>query len=313
MKQRILLIGGCGYVGSALQAQLNTYDIDNVDLDWHESSCGILTTCIDYRCLNIADIQQYHAVILLAGHSSVRMCLGDPVSAFNNNVRNFVELTQKLSPKQKFIYASSASVYGATPKTILRETDVNFEPLNEYYMTKLWIDQYVQQTDLEYYGLRFGTVCGWAPHTRIDVMINAMTHTAMQTGEIHLFNGDVHRSLLGINDLCNSIKAILKGGDHRGIYNLAGIHATSRQIATYVGNKLGVPVIETEPPENGNIKLTTKAYDFTMDCDKFINTYGYIFSDTIGSLTQELRNRYEATTKTHRNQHVSYTGSMRSL
>ena len=40
------------------------------------------------------------------------------------------------------------------------------------------------QTDVEYYGLRFGTVCGASPNLRSDVMLNAMVVDALTHGEV---------------------------------------------------------------------------------------------------------------------------------
>ena len=102
---KILLIGGSGYIGSRLQESL---DVDVIDTNWFNDS----EACIDYRELTREDHSKYDTIILLAGHSSVKMSEGNLNSCFNNNVRNFIDLIEKLD-KQKLIYASSSSVYGS--------------------------------------------------------------------------------------------------------------------------------------------------------------------------------------------------------
>ena len=193
---KILLLGGCGYVGSALNNYLKNHEITNVDLNWFSDIAFGNTISVDYRDeALIPIIRESDVVILLAGHSSVKMC-DDRLSSYYNNVRNFVELTNRLTPKQKFIYASSSSVYGNTNSSEIAEDNVDFSPINYYDMTKLHIDHIAQLSGLDYYGLRFGTVNGPAPHVRSDVMINAMTNTAMTKGEIHVFNADTYSSEL---------------------------------------------------------------------------------------------------------------------
>jgi len=301
---KVLLIGGSGYVGSALYEHLKTkHTISNWDLNWFDSF--VPSTRKDYNTITPDELTKYDVVVLLAGHSSVNMCKTDLYSAYANNVVNFVNLTRKLS-HQKFIYASSASVYGATPLADLKESDTNFKPINPYDLTKLHIDQIVEHTQLEYYGLRFGTVNGVAPHWRTDVMINAMTNTALEQGCVKLFNGDVKRSILGVTDACRAIESIIEGNDNRGIYNLASFTATSRQIAQRVASITGVQVEEAKPTPNTNEKLANTTYDFGMNTDKFTSTYGFEFKDTIETLTKGLINDYTHTQRSHRNVAIHY-------
>ena len=110
------------------------------------------------------------------------MC-DDKFSSWNNNVRNFATLLKKLNGT-KFIYASSSSVYGNTTQDEIDEEFLDFSPINFYDMAKLHIDHLAKLSDTEYYGLRFGTVNGPAPHIRTDVMINAMTNTAAARSRI---------------------------------------------------------------------------------------------------------------------------------
>lgn len=303
----ILILGGSGYVGSAVYERLRTkHSVTNVDLNWFDSF--VPSSKIDYNTLSRAYINAFDVVILLAGHSSVKMCEDNLHSAYRNNVYNFINLIEKIKPEQKFIYASSASVYGATPLDNLKESDTNFTPLNPYDMTKLHIDQIAEHSGCEYYGLRFGTINGAAPHWRTDVMINAMTHTALEQRCVKLFNGDVKRSILGVTDAVNAIELIVEGADHRGIYNLASFTMTARQIAKLVASIVGVTLLETEPEQNTNAKLCTKTYDFGMDTHKFTHTYNYEFTQTVESITKGLINEYTNTQKSHRNCKIHYPG-----
>ena len=101
--KNILVLGNRGYIGSYLcYAFSKKYNITGIDIGWFDKS----VPSIDYRTLSKQDLKKFDIIILLAGHSSVRMCEGDLISSFKNNVVNFVELLTKVG-KQKLIYASS--------------------------------------------------------------------------------------------------------------------------------------------------------------------------------------------------------------
>ena len=99
--KKILLIGGNGYIGSFLSLNLkDKYDIKIVDLNWFNDSDDEY----DFKNLTDSYVKEFDAVLLLAGHSSVKMCDTDMLSSFNNNVDNFIKLISKLNKSQKFIY-----------------------------------------------------------------------------------------------------------------------------------------------------------------------------------------------------------------
>ena len=99
---RVLIIGGCGYVGSAIGKYLaDEHEITNVDLEWFGNHSLAHTINMDYNDLTTKFLDQFNVVILTAGHSSVKMCDADLQSSFNNNVRNFVNLTNKLTTQKK--------------------------------------------------------------------------------------------------------------------------------------------------------------------------------------------------------------------
>ena len=68
----ILLIGGNGYIGSKFyQLYKNIYNITSIDMGMFHSNLGY---SVDINYNKLTDINQYDAIICLAGHSSVRMC-----------------------------------------------------------------------------------------------------------------------------------------------------------------------------------------------------------------------------------------------
>ena len=302
VKSNTLIIGSGGYIGSRLSKEIIAPD--KVDINWFRKG----KKDIDFKDLTREFYSEYDNIILLAGHSSVKMSEGTLNSCFNNNVRNFVDLLEKLD-KQKLIYASSSSVYGSVGGKTVNEKYFGFEPYNQYDISKHTADLYAQKSDIEYYALRFGTVNGQSPVLRTDVMINSMVNSALIDGHIKLYIKDTMRPILGINDLCRAVNAIIEcDEDKRGLYNLASFNKTAEQIAYEVANVMGVEVkvFEADPTQIKNTKNQTKAYNFSISTLKFRREFKFKFKDTVESLVTELRDNWSYMNKTDRSKAVDY-------
>lgn len=305
--KKILLIGGSGYIGSYLKEKL-PYNITSVDIEWFDINKSIQ---IDFNSLEESKIAEHDIVILLAGHSSVKMCLGNYTNAFNNNVINFLNLLkkiEKINKRIKLIYASSSSVYGKIGDLIVDETYKSFIPYNNYDITKHIIDIYAEFSNVEYYGLRFGTVNGYSPIMRSDVMMNSMTSSALKNKKIELYVKDTLRPILGIKDLTSAIiKIIEESKDLRGHYNLASFNSTSEKIAIGISKITGVEVIEMNTlNENPTNKLESKNYNFSINCDKFIKNFNFKFEENIETITKSIIDNFDNVILTRRDEIINY-------
>jgi len=304
---KILIIGGDGYIGSYLNENL-PYEITSVDIGWFNNKNSI--KC-DYNSLDEDFISNFDSIVLLAGHSSVKMCEGDYTYAFNNNVINFINLLNKIkniNKRIKLIYASSSSVYGATGENIVDETYLSFVPHNNYDITKHVSDLYAEFSGIEYYGLRFGTVNGYSPIMRTDIMINSMVTSAILNNKIDLYVKDTLRPILGIKDLTSAIiKIIEETKDLRGIYNLASFNSTSEKIAYSVSEIINKPVNEKEVGDViFNSKLQTKNYNFSINCEKFIKNFNFTFKETITTITNSIVENFDSIVLTKRDNIKKY-------
>jgi nucleoside-diphosphate-sugar epimerase len=292
MKKKVLIIGANGYIGNRLYKDYKDgYDVHCLDPCWFDESKNPKTHRRDYSQIHPNFFSKFDIIILLAGHSSVK-------------------LISVLQPHQKFIYASSSSVYGNVGIEEVDETYTNFVPHNHYDITKHIIDLYAPRFDVQYYGLRFGTVNGYSPIVRNDVMINSMVYNGITDGKIKLYVKDIVRPILGIGDLSRAVKEIIDTNkDLRGIYNLASFTSTSGKIAERVSKILKVP-IEEFPVDSNNItnsKLQTKNYNFNIDSTKFINAFDqFEFNENIESITKDLVDNFEDIIFTSRNKPWSY-------
>lgn len=278
----ILLIGGCGYIGSAVYLSLvQSYGIDSVDLEKRGNPGILANRKLDYSTLDRPFLQEYDTIVLLAAHSSVGEAKADPRGAFLNNVVGFERLLSNLNLSQRLIYASSSSIYsgfGATGASEDPETTGNM-----YDFTKFVNDALASMSDIPTYGLRFGTVNGPSPNIRHDLMMNRMVGSALQEGRVVISNPDVGRPILGIGDLCRAIRALIELPGEPGIYNLASFNSTVAHLGATVADELDVPLVLGEP---------TPTYDFQINTTKFQEAYNFQFVETPVSIVRNLIGAY---------------------
>ncbi len=304
--KNILIIGGDGYIGSYLSMSFDKkYKVSIIDINWFNDN-----ESVDFKNLESNYLNDFDSIILLAGHSSVKMCDTDMVSSFKNNVDNFIGLISKINKSQKLIYASSSSVYGHTGDQIVDENYKLFEPNNYYDLTKQVIDMYSSITDINYYGLRFGTVNGWSPNLRTDIMINSMVNSGITDGHIKLYIKDIMRPILGIKDLCKAIEVIIEcDEDKRGIYNLASFNNTSEEISNGVSKVMNIPVVEynvNDIEKITNTKLQTSAYNFSIDSSKFEKAFNFTFCENIETITRSIIEGFDTCKKANRSNIKKY-------
>lgn len=274
----VLIIGGCGYIGSAVYAHLvKNHTVDTVDLEWFGNYNNPNNIKEDFANLTVDFLDKYDAIVHTASHSSVPLCK-DIYASFDNNVTKFLALTQKLK-KQKLIYASSSCVYVTSDAAPKVETELS-PPTDGLTLSKTTIDHIMPLLDVEYYGLRFGSVNGWAPNMRTDLMVNSMTLSAEKNWQVIVFNAHAHRPIISTNDLARAVECIIEcKDDHRGIYNAASFNQNIGYVGKRVADYLHVPLID---------KGVTGTYDFTISSEKLINTFGFKFEDTVESIIDSI-------------------------
>lgn len=276
----ILIIGGNGYIGSRLYDHLNDKKLKVTAFGSRQD---------DFNKLTDEYLQKFTHIVLLAGHSSVQMCVGPLEYPWRNNVRNFVNLVNKTNLTQTIIYASSASVYGQSNTKTFIEDDVKFDFVNNYDLTKTSLDliaeKYIRE-GRKIFGLRFGTVNGASRVIRKDLMINSMVYSALNTGKIVVTNKTVNRPILFIEDLVEAIHTIINSWYViGGIYNLASFNSNVDEISKYVSQATGAQIID-----NGDVE---GVYNFRLDTSKFLRTFNFNFSGTVESTTDSVMDCYD--------------------
>ncbi len=278
---KILILGGNGYVGSALYAALTDHDVVSWDLCMWGPNLGYSVQA-DVHSLTSHDVASFDMIIMLSAHSSVGMCKQDPAGAILNNVVNTQHVVSLLRPDQKFIYASSTGIYGKQPDACL-ESDASYQHMNWYDITKQTVDTHMQQLikqNRRIMGLRFGTVCGVSANTRSDLFLNNMVRHACEHKHFWVNNVHVSRSVLVICDLVHAIKTVCEKPFVGGIYNLKSFDVTMQQAADQICAQLSVSC-EVKPPD-------VLTYDFTVNQHAFCSTYDWQPQSTLEHVIDQL-------------------------
>jgi nucleoside-diphosphate-sugar epimerase len=240
---KILVAGGAGYIGSVLIPKLlnRGYKVDVVDLFWFgnhlPSQTGILRK--DIFQLTVEDLEPYDQVMFLAGLSNDPMAEYSPSKnfVFNAAAPAYLAYIAKIARVKRFIYASSCSVYGYTENELYDET----RPVSSSYpygISKLQGEQAVMQLaneDFSIISLRKGTVSGYSPRMRFDLIINTMFKTAMKNRVITVNNPSIWRPILGIEDAATAyIRAVEANPSIGGIFNIASGNYTVGEVGDLV-------------------------------------------------------------------------------
>lgn len=279
--RHILITGGAGYVGSLLVPQLLDAGYTVTVYDAMYYGC-VLQSHPRLKLLQ-ADIRdtktfrqacgQIEAVIHLACISNDAGFELDEQLSEQINYHCFEPLViaAKEQGVQRFIYASSSSVYGFSEA--LRVTEEHpLVPLTLYNKFKGLCESFLfkhQSKDFVCVTIRPATICGYSPRQRLDLSVNILTNHAVNKSVITVFGGEQRRPNLHIQDMCDLYKLLLELPDDKiagETFNVGYQNQSIMEIAAIVKT-----VVQEEFPEKGEIPIVTtpsndmRSYRITSD------------------------------------------------
>ena len=240
---KILIAGGAGYIGSALIPKLldRGYQVAVVDLFWFGNHLppDVEIVSKDIFDLAASDLKEYEQVVFLAGLSNDPMAEYSPAKNFIYNAAApaYLAYIAKKAKVRRYIYASSCSVYGYTDNELFDE-DRPVSSSYPYGISKLQGEQAVMNLSDETFSviaLRKGTVCGYSPRMRLDLIVNTMFKTAVSDRQITVNNPSIWRPILSIQDAANAyIRAIEASHGTSGMFNIASGNYTVGEVSDLV-------------------------------------------------------------------------------
>ena len=212
--KKVFVTGGAGYVGAVLVPALlkKGYEVTVLDLMIYGEQ--VLSPHPNLKKIK-GDIRDQKLLEeIIPGNDTVihLACISnDPSFELNPELGKSINLTAfeplvKISQEnkvQRFIYASSSSVYGIKDIPNVTE-DVKLEPLTDYSGFKAECEEILASYNSEDFTtvtIRPATVCGYSSRLRLDLTVNILTNLAINKGEITVFGGEQKRPNIHIKDI----------------------------------------------------------------------------------------------------------------
>jgi nucleoside-diphosphate-sugar epimerase len=301
LARRVLVVGGAGYLGGVLSEKLlhrgfrvrildnflyGRRSLDaisqNENLEIIEGDLRNIHTCV-------SSLTDTDAVILLAA------IVGDPASkirpteTIETNVLAAQALASacKLHHINRFLYASTCSVYGTGADLLDEEAPLN--PVSLYARTKIESEKIIFGMGDEYFSptiLRMGTLYGYSPRMRFDLVVNTMSMKSFVDGRIQVFGGRQWRPLLGVEDAAEVYILCIEANPQdvgNRVFNVGsdGQNYQINEVAEIIGAALGgIPISR----DNSNLD----ARNYRVSFSRLARTLGFLPQQTIDSAARTI-------------------------
>ena len=300
--KKIFITGGAGYVGSKLVPKLLdlNYEITVLDLmiygedilQNHDRLKKIKGDIRDKKLLE-KSIPGHDVLIHLACISNDPSYELNPTLGKSINFDAFEPMV-KISKKNKinrFIYASSSSVYGIKKEKNVTE-DMSLEPLTDYSKFKGDCERILNNYSSEDFittTIRPSTVCGYAKRQRLDLVVNILTNHAFHNREIKVFGGEQLRPNVHIDDMVDSYLAVIDADSKKTngqIFNVGfrnqSVNELANDVKTVIGND--IKIVNTKSNDNRSYHVSS---------DKIKSILGFETKHTVKDAVQDLKDAFE--------------------
>ena len=272
---RVLVTGGAGFIGSHLTEHLlaegeQVRVLDNLstgkraNLPAHpalEFVQGDIRVPADVR----ASMEGCDAIVHLAAVASVQASVDDPIGTHGSNFLGTLNLLEaaRILGVRRFLYASSASVYGDTAELPIQE-DAVLKPLSPYAADKLAGEQYLlfyaNKYGLEPTAFRFFNIYGprQDPSSPYSGVISIFVDRACRDQPVTIFGDGLQtRDFVYVADLAQILSRSVKDAHTAGqVINVGrGIECSLLDILSELERFLGRPIKRSnEPARVGDIR-----------------------------------------------------------
>ncbi len=292
---KVLITGAAGFIGSHLCERLLgdgcvVLGVDNFD-DFYDPQIkrSNIAGCLENKNFQLveADIRDratmdetvgkdINIIVHLAARAGVRPSIAQPLLYADVNVNGTTVLLEaaKEHKVDKFIFASSSSIYGNNEKVPFSEVDNVDFPISPYAATKK-AGELICHTYHHLYGisltcLRFFTVYG--PRQRPDLAIHKFAGLIEQGKAIPVYgDGTMSRDFTYIDDIIDGTVAAMEKCAGFNIYNLGESRPiTVNDLIAEIEKALGKKAVkEYVPPQPGDVERTY------ADVTKAVSELGY--------------------------------------
>ena len=241
---RILVTGGCGFIGSNFirlllrrRRSVRVVNLDALTYAGNPDSLRDVAGDRRYRFVrgSIVDARRvdglvktgFDAIVNFAAESHVDRSLYGPVEFIETNLRGTANLLEAFRRRGagRFVQVSTDEVYGALgPRGEFRET-TPLQPNNPYSVTKAAADMMVKAY-VRAFGLRAWITRSsnnYGPYQHPEKFVPLFVTNALEDRPCPLYGDGLHvRDWLHVEDNCRGILAALERGRPGEVYNLGG-------------------------------------------------------------------------------------------
>ena len=295
--KKIFITGGGGYVGVPLVEKLLSkgHQVTVIDLFLygehvlpdHKNLNKIKGDIRDERIL-ATSLKNQEIVIHLACISNDPSFELNPKLGKSINLDAFEPLVKisRNNGVQKFIYASSSSVYGIKKEKNVVE-DMVLTPLTDYSKFKAQCEEILKKYKSQNFVttvVRPATVCGFSKRQRLDLVVNILSTLAYFKKEITVFGGNQLRPNINIHDMVGFYETLIEKDEkliNGEIFNAGFQNNSVNELANSVKNIVG-----------NDIKILTKKTDdnrsYHISSQKIFDVLNFVPNFTIEDAISEL-------------------------
>jgi UDP-glucose 4-epimerase len=253
---RVIVTGAAGYIGGEIALRLHDAGHQVVGIDRRSCPPHLVSAFHEYVCADFVSSEALenvgyhrpHAVVHCAGTSLVGPSMAAPADYYENNVvktKRLLDAILKVTPRTRFIFSSSAAVYGIPVMTPCDEVDPR-EPISPYGESKLMVEQmlasYHRAYGLDYVAFRYFNACGadsqgrhgqepGATHiiARVLESIRDQKEFVLNGVDYPTTDGTCVRDYVHVQDIADAHVSALYDTVPVGVYNLGSSIGTSCQ------------------------------------------------------------------------------------
>lgn len=256
----VLVIGGAGYIGSALLPKLLARGHRVRLLDRLFYGREPIRDFLNHPSLEVkqGDFRRVDKLVeCMSGVDAVihlGAIVGDPACALDRDLtietnliatRTIAEVAKGYGIR-RFLFASTCSVYGASAENELLTETSALNPVSLYAVTKLASEHVLMNMASDTFSptcLRFSTIYGLSGRTRFDLVVNLLTAKAIIEGQITVQGGDQWRPFLHVDDAALAVLHALESPIpqvHKQVFNVGsdGQNQTIQQVGELIQSKV---------------------------------------------------------------------------
>ena len=273
---KFLITGGAGYIGSILTKDLldEGHEVVIIDSFIYEQN-SLAHVCSEKKLKIIKsdfrdfsnytkDIKTSDFIVPLAGMVGAPMCNRNPHEAESINLKNQIELFDKISSEQYILMPTTNSAYGTSGGEVCDENS-KLNPISTYAIHKVDVEKKLMDKK-NWISFRLATVFGMSPRMRVDLLVNDFVFRALYEKFIVLFEHNFNRNYIHVRDVSRAFTYAVNNSTkmNNNIFNvgLSDANLTKlelcEKIKKYLKFKIIIDEIEKDPDQRNYIVSNQK-------------------------------------------------------